>query len=296
MSLKVAVIGYGNIGKFAVEAILSAPDMILAGVVRRQVVKTQRQDNLNIVSDINDLGPIDVGLLCVPSRLVYENASKLLTRGINTIDSFDIHGDLVDLKNKLDPIAKENRVVSVVAAGWDPGTDSLIRALFEAMAPKGITYTNFGPGMSMGHTVAVKAIEGVANALSLTVPAGAGTHKRLVYVQLTPEGNFNNVVAKIKQDPYFISDDTHVYQVDDVESLKDRGHGVLIERKGVSGITDNQLFKYEMRINNPALTAQNMVAAARASVKQVAGAYTMLEIPTIDFLFGEKDDLLRRLV
>ncbi len=74
------------------------------------------------------------------------------------------------------------------------------------------------------------------------------------------------------------------------------GHGVLIERKGVSAKTDNQIFKYEMRVTNPALTAQNMVAAARASVKQKPGAYTMLEIPIIDFLYGNREDLLRRLV
>ena len=69
-----------------------------------------------------------------------------------------------------------------MAAGWDPGTDSVVRTLLEAMAPKGHTYTNFGPGMSMGHTVAVKAIPGVKDALSMTIPLGTGIHRRMVYV------------------------------------------------------------------------------------------------------------------
>ena len=74
------------------------------------------------------------------------------------------------------------------------------------------------------------------------------------------------------------------------------GHGVVIERKAVSGQTHNQLMRFEMRINNPALTAQIMVSAARASVKQQPGAYTMLEIPIIDYLYGDKTELLRQLV
>ena len=81
--------------------------------------------------------------------------------GINTVDSFDIHTGIADLRRSLDSVAKAHNAVSVISAGWDPGSDSVVRALLEAMVPKGITYTNFGPGMSMGHTVAVKAIEGV---------------------------------------------------------------------------------------------------------------------------------------
>ncbi|NLL19813.1 MAG: diaminopimelate dehydrogenase, partial [Clostridia bacterium] len=89
---------------------------------------------------------------------------------------------------------------------------------------------------------------------------------------------------------------THVRQVPDVNRLIDCGHGVLMERKGVSGQTHNQLFKYEMRINNPALTSQVMVSALRATFRQQPGAYTMVEVPVIDFLPGDREELLRRLV
>lgn len=216
--------------------------------------------------------------------------------GINTVDSYDIHGELADLRVELDKVAKEHNAVAVISAGWDPGTDSMIRCMFEFMAPKGITYTNFGPGMSMGHSVAVKAVEGVKNALSMTIPLGTSVHRRMVYVELEPGADFSTVEKAIKTDPYFIKDETHVIKVEDVDALIDMGHGVLMERKGVSGGTHNQLLSFSMRINNPALTAQIMVASARASVKQKPGAYTMIQIPIIDYMYGDADEIIRQLV
>jgi len=166
----------------------------------------------------------------------------------------------------------------------------------EVLAPGGKTFTNFGPGMSMGHTVAVKAIEGVKNALSMTIPLGTGVHRRLVYVELKEGYAFDDIAAKIKADPYFASDETHVYLERDVDALIDVGHGVNLVRKGVSGQTHNQLFEFNMKINNPALTAQAMAACARAGAKQMPGAYTMIELPMIDLLDGSREELVRRLV
>ena len=84
--------------------------------------------------------------------------------------------------------------------------------------------------------------------------------------------------------------------MDDVQQLVDVGHGVSMERKGVSGATHNQLFNFEMRINNPALTSQVLVAAARATFKRRPGAYTMIEVPIIDFMYGDREELIKRLV
>ncbi|MGI6451917.1 MAG: diaminopimelate dehydrogenase [Syntrophomonadaceae bacterium] len=298
--IKVAIVGYGNIGRYALEAVRQAPDMELAGLVRR----ASSVDNgsypelmgVPVVSSISLLSGVQVALLCVPTRSVKEYASEILAMGINTVDSYDIHGELADLRQELDAVAVKSKSVAVVSAGWDPGTDSVIRCLFKIMAPKGITYTNFGPGMSMGHTVAVKGIEGVENGLALTIPVGTGVHRRMVYVQVKPGFSFEEIGNKIKSDPYFIKDDTHVIKVDDVGQLIDMGHGVLMERKGTSGSTQNQILKYEMRINNPALTAQIMVAAARASMKQKPGAYTMIQIPIIDFMFGDHDQIIREYI
>lgn len=130
----------------------------------------------------------------------------------------------------------------------------------------------------------------------MTIPAGTGVHRRMVYIELEDGFDFPTVAQAIKADDYFIHDETHVFQVEDVEALKDMGHGVLMERKGVSGNTQNQLFRFDMRINNPALTAQVLVSAARASMKQQPGAYTLIEIPVVDLLPGEKETWIKKLV
>ncbi len=292
--IKVAIVGYGNIGKYAVDALRAAPDMELAGIVRRP--GSEAVHGIKTVSDVGELGHVDAALLCTPTRSVEETALPLLARGINTVDSFDIHGDIVALRRSLGAQAIKHDAVSIISAGWDPGTDSVIRTLMLAMAPKGITYTNFGPGMSMGHSVVARSKEGVADALSLTIPTGSGVHRRMVYVVLKEGAKFSDVEFAIKSDSYFSHDDTRVLQVPDIDVLKDMGHGVLMERKGVSGSTQNQMFTFEMRINNPALTTQVMVASARASMKLAAGCYTLPEIAPMDFLPGDREELIAQLV
>ncbi len=295
--IRAAVVGYGNIGKYVLETLESSPDFEVAGIVRRNSSNNPPElQKYNVVSSINDLNDVDVAILSTPTRNVEGFAKECLSAGINTVDSFDIHSKIVELRNSLHDTAVKNNAVSIVSAGWDPGSDSVVRALMEALAPKGITYTNFGPGMSMGHTVAVKAIEGVKNALSMTIPTGTGVHRRMVYIEIEDGHDFQTVAQSIKADEYFAHDETHVFQVDDVEALKDMGHGVLMERKGVSGKTHNQLFKFDMRINNPALTAQVLVAAARATLKQQPGAYTLIEVPVVDLLPGDKEYWIKKLV
>lgn len=292
--IKVAIVGYGNIGKYSVDALRAAPDMELVGIVRR--TGSEPVHGIKTVSNIQDLGHVDVALLCTPTRSVEATALPLLTAGINTVDSFDIHDQIVPLRRSLGTQAIKHDSVAVISAGWDPGTDSVIRTMMLAMAPKGITYTNFGPGMSMGHSVVARSKAGVKDALSLTIPTGSGVHRRMVYVVLEDGASFADVEAAIKQDSYFCHDDTRVQQVPDIDSLQDMGHGVLMERKGVSGGTQNQLFKFEMRINNPALTAQVMVASARATMRLAAGCYTLPEIAPMDFLPGDREDLIAQLV
>jgi len=294
---RIAVIGYGNVGKACVEAVTMAPDMLLAGVVRRHPTPIAEHPGVSVVSSVDELGKIDGALVASPTRQVARIAEKLLAKGIATADSFDIHGTpLLDLRRHLDGIAKANRVAAVISAGWDPGTDSMIRAIFELAAPRGVTFTNFGPGMSMGHSTAAKAIDGVRDALSLTFPAGQGVHRRRVYVELEPGASFDEVERAIKQDAYFAKDETRVEKVESIAELMDVGHGVVIERKGVSGRTHNQQFRFEMRIQNPALTAQVMVSALRAAMRQAPGCYTLLELPLVDFLPGDRERWIGKLV
>ena len=296
--IRLAIVGYGNIGKYALDAVMTAPDMELAGIVRRQGSENKPAElaDITVVKDITELGNVDVAILATPTRKVEEYAKKCLALGINTVDSFDIHTQIVDLRRSLDAAAKEHNAVSIISAGWDPGSDSIVRSLMQSLAPKGVSYTNFGPGRSMGHSVAVRAIAGVKDALSMTIPVGTGIHRRMVYVELEDGADFKTVEAAIKADPYFVNDETHVQQVPCVDDLNDVGHGVNLVRKGVSGKTHNQLFEFNMKINNPALTAQVLVNVARASMKQQPGAYTMIEIPVIDMLCGDKEELIRHLV
>lgn len=288
--IRAAVVGYGNIGHFTLEALEAAPDFEVAGIVRRNPADREGiPTDVKVVGSITELEEVDVAILATPTRKVEEHAVECLKAGINTVDSFDIHTKIADLRATLNKVAKEYGKVAVISAGWDPGSDSIVRALMEAIAPKGITYTNFGPGMSMGHTVAVKAVEGVKAALSMTIPVGTGIHRRMVYIEVEPGHEFEKVAAAIKADPYFASDETHVMQVESVDALKDMGHGVNLVRKGVSGKTQNQLLEFDMKINNPALTGQVLVCAARAAMRQQPGCYTMIEIPVIDLLPGDRD-------
>ena len=296
--IRTAIVGYGNIGRFTLEALQAAPDFEVVGIVRRKGAENCPDElkGLKVVKDIRELEGVDVAILSTPTRSVESYAKDILAQGINTVDSFDIHTQIPALRKSLQEVAKANNTVSIISAGWDPGSDSIVRTLLQAIAPKGISYTNFGPGMSMGHTVAVKSKEGVKAALSMTIPVGTGIHRRMVYVELEDGYKFEDVERAIKTDPYFASDETHVMQVPCVDDLKDMGHGVNLTRKGVSGKTQNQLFEFNMHINNPALTGQVLVCAARATMRCAPGCYTMIEVPVVDLLPGDRDEWIGHLV
>ena len=282
--LRIAVVGYGNIGKYTVQALQAAPDMEIVGIVRRNGAadKPAELAEYKVVKDITELGKVDVAILATPTRSVEEHALKCLALGINTVDSFDIHTSILDLRRSLSAAAKQYGAVSIIS--------------MESLAPKGLTYTNFGTGRSMGHSVCVRSKKGVKDALSMTIPVGEGIHRRMVYVELEDGVSLDEVTKEIKADPYFANDETHVFQVESVDALNDVGHGVNLVRKGVSGQTHNQLFEFNMKINNPALTAQVLVNAARATMKQQPGAYTMIEIPVIDYLPGDREQIISHLV
>ena len=296
--IRAAVVGYGNIGKFTIEALEASADFEIAGVVRRNGAENKPAElaAYDVVKDIKELKDVDVAILATPTRSCEEFAKQILPLGINTVDSFDIHTNIRGYRERLMEINKQTGTVSVIAAGWDPGSDSIVRTLMESLAPKGLSYTNFGPGMSMGHSVCVRSMEGVKNALSMTIPLGEGIHRRMVYVELEDGAKLEDVTAAIKADPYFAHDETHVFAVESVDAVKDMGHGVHLVRKGVSGKTQNQRLEFNMSINNPALTAQVLVNVARASMRQQPGCYTMIELPVIDMLPGERADLVEKLV
>ena len=296
--IRAAVVGYGNIGHYTIEALEASHDFEIAGIVRRQGDKDKPAElsAYNVVDDITKLKNVDVAILATPTRSCPEYAECIVAKGINTVDSFDIHTSILDYRTKQMENCKKAGKVSVIAAGWDPGSDSVVRVLMESLAPKGISYTNFGPGMSMGHSVCVRSKEGVKNALSVTIPLGEGIHRRMVYVELEDGARLEDVTKAIKADPYFAHDETHVFAVASVDDLRDMGHGVHLIRKGVSGKTQNQRIEFDMSINNPALTGQILVNCARATMRLTPGCYTMPEIPVIDYLPASREEVINTLV
>ena len=130
---RAAVVGYGNVGQYAAQAILSAPDMELCGIVRsKDTANIPELPTVPTVKTIEELGKVDIAILCLPTRNVQDRAVNYLEQGISTVDSFDIHSDIYELKCVLDKAAKQGNARAVISAGWDPGSDSLVRALFEA--------------------------------------------------------------------------------------------------------------------------------------------------------------------
>lgn len=307
MPFTAAVYGLGNIGRYALDAFSTAPDASCLGIIRRPAsVGKGNAHNLPEFASVEDLikakGKPDAILLATPSRDVPALAKSLLAQGIATVDSFDIHGEIPHVFEGLNSVAKDGKAVSLFATGWDPGTDSVLRALFEAMVPTGTSFTNFGRGRSMGHSVAARAIKGVADACSLTLPLGGGRHSRLVYVVLEKNANFEQVKAAIAADDYFAHDPLEVRQVtaEEMPYVADASHGVKLERLGASGTTSNQRLEFDMRINNPALTAQVMLSAARAACRLKAqgnfGAFTLIDIAPVLLLPGERMANIARLV
>lgn len=149
--IRAAIVGYGNIGKYVLEALQAAPDFEIAGIVRRDANNVPDElKEYPVVEGIENLQDVAVAILCTPTRKVEDFAIKALSLGINTVDSFDIHTQIADLRSRLDAIAKKHKFRIDYSSRMGPGSDSIVRALMEACAPKGITYTNFGPGMMYG--------------------------------------------------------------------------------------------------------------------------------------------------
>ena len=293
--ISVAIIGWGNVGRGCKRALEETSDIVLAGVVRRPLSLNKQEpelENARVVADIKELGKVDVALLCIPSREVPERVKEYQALGICTVDSFDEHDRIVGLKKDLDINAKVKKVVSIFATGWDPGTDSGVRAIMKIASITGHTTTTFGGtkgGRSMGHTAAVKVIAGVKDAVALTLENGPGKQKRKVYVEIEKGFEPEKVAACIKADPYFIADPTEVLFVKNINKYNTLHHEGEVER---TGMQVNQ--KYRVEGNNPELTANIMVSAVRACIASRErgdyGTYTFIERPLVDYLPGATFD------
>lgn len=289
--ISVAIVGWGNVGRGCKRAIEESSDLVLAGVVRRPSTVSLEEielQNTKVVSDIAKLKGVDVVLLCIPSREVPAKIAEYQKMGFSTVDSYDEHERIVAVRKEADITAKAKKVVSIIAAGWDPGTDSAIRGIMKVVSITGYTTTTFGGtagGRSMGHTALVKAIPGVKNGIALTLANGRGKHKRKVYLELMPDADFGNIERAIQADPYFANDPLEIEVVKSVDKYNTLQHAGSIER---TGMQVNQ--RYDVAGINPEFTANVMVSCARACMAAKAkgdyGCYTFIERPLIDYLPG----------
>lgn len=137
IKIRAAIVGYGNIGRYVLEALQETGDFEIAGIVRRSTADIPAElSGYKVVTDIAQLDRVDVAILSTPTRQVETQAERILALGINTVDSYDIHSSIVDLRRNLDKVAKAHGSVAIISAGWDPGSDSVVRALMQAAAPK----------------------------------------------------------------------------------------------------------------------------------------------------------------
>ncbi|MDR2900446.1 MAG: hypothetical protein LBV20_02850, partial [Treponema sp.] len=242
MKTKIAISSWGNIGKaiaaiYTEEAKSADSDIELVGIIRRNANREGCPEGVHVVSDVKDLSiKPDVILCAAPSHCVMDDVQKYLALGFSTVDCFDNHKEILTQRKQLDTLAKTHHAVSVLGAGWDPGFDSIFRALSVLIVPGNEAVTTFGPGRSMGHTTTVKAIHpDITDAVSLTLPGEKpGLQRREVYIALNEKLADENVQNHIRRDilahPYFKNDDSHVFFVESIADHDTNRHGGIIIR------------------------------------------------------------------
>jgi diaminopimelate dehydrogenase len=298
-----AICGWGNIGKAcaAVNSSLqamrgNAHDFKLAGIIRRSSNSgtLDAPKNVPVVHDFRELKAAVKVIIYIGVTYEAENIiPQYLKRGLITVDSFDTHEKIWAVRNKFDKLCKKHNTVAIHGAGWDPGFDSVQRAMLESISPLDPFYTTFGGaegGRSMGHTAELKKIAGVENAVSLTF-AGAkpGTHIRRTYIYAPDEKQHKRIYAEIQaNDPYFIKNEkqyTEVFFVDSkgVKKHDTNKHGGISSSRGKDVRVSVDLYG-----TNAIMTANMLLASARAATRQrAAGCYTMAEIPPVDYVYGK---------
>ena len=324
-SIKVGIVGYGNLGRGVQFAAAQNPDIEVVGVFTRrdpQSVKTvlpvlvESLDNIEKYQD-----KIDVLALCLGSATDLPGLGPRLAEKFCTVDTFDNHAKIPEYLKKMQEVSQKHNTVSAISVGWDPGVFSLTRGLFGAIAPNGKHYTFWGKGVSQGHSDALRRIEGVKNAIQYTIPKTSaleevrkGTrpnftaremHARECFVVLKEGADPKQVEEKIKTMPdYFAPYDVTVHFIDEEEFLKNHTampHGGFVMRSAESA-TGN---KFHMELNlqlesNPEFTSSVVVAYCRAVAKLKeegkTGAFTVLDVPFTYLNSVSREELIRTLL
>jgi len=296
--IKIAVSSFGNIGQAIVrvhqfEKEDPDNDIELVGIIRRNAKSCGNEgypENVKVVENVSELSiKPDVVLCSAPSHCVMNDVEKFLELGISTVDCFDNHKEINKYRELLNGIAEQSKSVSILGIGWDPGFNSIIRALAGLVVSGGETITTFGPGRSMGHTTTVKSIHpDIVNAVSITLPGKEpGLQRREVFIELNDALKNKSVQDEITGDilkhPYFSNDDSHVFFVESIAENDTRKHGGIITRKGTRADVELKLHG-----DNSIMTATAMYNAAYAAFRMKEkgsyGCFTSVQIAPIDFV------------
>ena len=310
MKIKIAIAGYGNLGKGVESAINDNPDTELFGVFTRRNpddIKTLTGAKTFKIDEIqNYKDDIDVVILCGGSATDLPVQTPELAKYFNVVDSFDTHAKIPQHFENVDKSAKEANKIAMISVGWDPGMFSLNRLYAKALLPNGKDYTFWGKGVSQGHSDAVRRIDGVLDARQYTVPIEAALeavrsgenpelstrekHKRVCYVVAEDGADKSRIENEIKTMPnYFADYDTTVNFITAEEMEREHSglpHGGFVIRSGNTGIDKSKkhIIEYSLKLDsNPEFTASVLVAFARAAYKMnkegLKGCKTVFDVP-----------------
>jgi len=296
--LRLAVVGFGRVGQVCVELISLSQDLAVAAIVRRaasaggKLPETLR--SIPVTSHIGQAKDVDAALICVPTNAVMEVAFQILQHGIPIVDCATLHGDALHAhKHAIHKVARHHGASAIVGAGWDPGALSLFRSWFALLTPGGSTETRHHSGISLRHTTMARSIVGVKDALCAEVRATDGGLQRYVYVELEMGADADRITQAIRADPLFLQEETQVFPVESLAELEQEGRGVVLDRRGPPGRLGHQHLLLEARFDETVLTAQVMLAAARALPQLKPGAYLLTEVP-LRAMWGEKAEKAHR--
>ncbi|MCS6291468.1 MAG: diaminopimelate dehydrogenase [Nitrospira sp.] len=296
--LRLAVVGFGRVGQICAELISQSHDLSLAAIVRRAVSASGKlPETLRSVPVITHFGQardLDAALLCVPTNAVAEIAAQILQHGIPIVDCVLLHGEALEAhKQVIHKAAVHHRAAAIVGAGWDPGALSVFRSWFALLTPGGATETRHHTGISLRHMAMARTVVGVKDALCAEVRAPDRSLQRYVYVELQKGADPDKIAHAIRADPLFLGEDTQVFPVESLAELEEEGRGVVLDRRGPPGRFGHQHLLLEARFDDTVLTAQVMLAAARAIPQLEAGAYVLPEV-SLTALWGERAEKAQR--
>ena len=311
--MKIAIYGYGNLGKGVECAVNNASDTELFGVFTRRPPETVQTLSGAKVYHTDDIlkykNDIDVVIICGGSATDLPTMTPSLAENFNIIDSFDTHAKIPEHFSNVDAVAKANNRTALISGGWDPGMFSINRLYASAILPDGKDYTFWGKGVSQGHSDAIRRIDGVKDARQYTVPiddaldavrSGANPelstrekHLRECFVVAEDDADKERIESEIKTMPnYFADYDTIVHFITEEELKRDHSslpHGGFVIRTGKTGINheNNHVIEYSLKLDsNPEFTASVLVAYARAINKLFSrgdyGCKTVFDIAPCD--------------